>query len=385
MSDEIMKRIVMTGTPAEKGVAGDKGNVGGTGGPGQHGKMYDIPAPEDHKSHSAPSPSGALDAITDPMVFQYAHLIGSTGAMGATPEELEKLPAPGKAVSTDMMHAAAENMEQQIGMLTEEETLAQLKKQEFESENVFAAARANMLSIAFVIGLLLLHLRKLVNAGKKNWIEYITKAMPNLKKRTREKYMNIAEFPGILNHAPIGIDDAERLIQLLKPIRHLLDKTDPITCFFKQNDVVLDYQLIEKHELRTSIQAVITKDKLVRKDIEAEIKLCQDFSKVAGKLQSEDVAVMLDRKAKEGNTGPIAYMEEIIRRNGVRLSAEGETSEKSLPKRPVKYVNAESVKLKDTLQHLVSLKEDPKKLDRSHLEALRAAIDDAISYAFPSK
>jgi hypothetical protein len=209
--------------------------------------------------------------------------------------------------------------------------------------------------------------------------------MPNLKKRTREKYMNIAEFPGILNHAPIGIDDAERLIQLLKPIRHLLDKTDPITCFFKQNDVVLDYQLIEKHELRTSIQAVITKDKLVRKDIEAEIKLCQDFSKVAGKLQSEDVAVMLDRKAKEGNTGPIAYMEEIIRRNGVRLSAEGETSEKSLPKRPVKYVNAESVKLKDTLQHLVSLKEDPKKLDRSHLEALRAAIDDAISYAFPSK
>jgi len=385
MSDEIMKRIGMTGTPAEKGDAGDMGNVGKTGGPGPRGKEGGIPGLEDHEGQPAPISSGVLDAITDPMVYQYAHFIGSTGAMGATPEELEKLPSPGKPVTNDVMHAAAENMERQIGTLSEEETLAQLKKQESKSESVFASARANMLSIAFVIGLLLNHLRDLVIAGKKNWVEYITKTMPNLKTRTREKYMSIAGFPGILNHAPLGIDDAERLIQVLNPIQHLLDKSDPITGFFKQNGFVLDYQLIERHELRTLVQAVIDKDKLAQKKIEMDIKLSQDFSKVAGKLQAEDVAVMLDRKAKEGNTGPIAYMEEIIRRNGARLSAERDTSYTSLPKRPIKYINGESIKFKDTLLSLMNGQEDIKKLDRTHLEALRAAINDAISYAFPSK
>jgi len=386
MSDEIMKRIRMTGTPAEKGAAGDnKGTVGGTGGPGLDGKEGGIPVPEDYKSQSAPSPSGALDAINDPVAYQYAHIIGSTGAMGATPDALEKFPAPGKTVTNDVMNAASENMKQQIGTLSEEETLAQLKKQESKSESVFASARANMLSIAFVIGLLLHHLRDLVIAGKKNWVEYITKSMPMLKTRTREKYMSIAGFPGILNHAPLGIDDAERLIQLLSPIQHLLDKSDPITCFFKQNGVVLDYQLIERHELRTLVQAVIDKDKLAQKKIETDIKLSQDFSKVAGKLKPEDVAVMLDRKIKEGDNGPIAYMQEIIRRNGVRLSAEGDTSDTSLPKRPIKYINAESIKFKDTLLSLMNGQEDIKKLDRTHLEALRVAINDAISYAFPSK
>ena len=68
-------------------------------------------------------------------------------------------------------------------------------------------------------------------------------------------------------------------------------------------------------------------------------------------------------------------MEEVIANNGTRLN---EASDTQSPKQPIKYINAETVKLKSSIDRLLQENADLKKIDKTHLEALRAAVDNLL-------
>jgi hypothetical protein len=300
------------------------------------------------------------------------HFQGSTGAMGGTPEP-NLLIEDGKPVPTETLARVAAKTTDQIEKLSKEETLRQLKSQNMAAEGVFSSARSKMVSIGYIIGCLLVHLKSLVTAEGENWGDYIEREFPEMKRRTREKCMNLANTPGILKHAYLGIDATEQVIQAIKPIKHMLSKEDPIGDLFKRNGVILNYDQIEKGSLTSLVKGVIMRQKLLQKDLDINIQVTTDFNKVAGAVTAVDIAVMLDRK--DHGLPPAAYMEEVIANNGTRLN---EASDTQSPKQPIKYINAETVKLKSSIDRLLQENADLKKIDKTHLEALRAAVDNLL-------
>jgi len=365
MSVEIMKRNGMTGTPAEKGAAGDKGNVGGTGGPGLAGGPLTTQEADTHNTLP-------LDEDDETMRHLVTHFQGATGAMGGKPEPDVHL-EEGKPVPLETLQRVTNNTMGQIEKLNKEETLRQLKEENLAAEGVFSSARAKMVNIGYLMGCLLVHLKKLVIAEDENWGEYISREFPEMSRRTRDKCMNLANTSGILTHAHLGTDAAELVIQAIKPIKHMLSKEDPISDLFARNGITINYAQIEKSDLTPLVKGVITRQKLLQKDIEVDVRVSTDFNKVAGAVTAVDIAVMLDRK--EHGLAPQAYMEEVIANNGMRPN---EVSDTKSAKQPIKYINAETVKLKSSIDRLLEEKADLKKLDKTHLEALRASVNNLI-------
>ena len=355
-----------TSNIAEPAVQPGQYLAGGTGGPGAAGSKQ----ANNHPQHV--SPFGKSD--DDTMRHQYMHIVSSTGAMGArgsepTAVEIE----PDQPISAEVKAQAVDNLKEQVAKLTEKETLDELNRQSLVVDDVFAEARSKMLNVAYVQGTLLNHLEKLVLRRGDNWVEYIEKKMPNLKRKSREKYMKIAETPGILIHARMGIDRAEQVIQVIVPIRHMLDEKDPMGDLFKRNGAELDYANLDKLELRRLVKAVIEKERLAAKGIKVSLELVKEFHLLADKITPEDMAILVDRKSR--GESPETYLLEVIQRNGVRGHGVATSKEK---KPPVKYVNAESVKLAEGIRNLLAGTVDPSKVDTIHLEALQKAVAELI-------
>lgn len=346
-------------------------SIGATGGTGAPGGM-----PSTDPLSPPPPPStpaiGSLGEDDDPMRHMLMHFQGSTGAMGGTPEPDVQI-EDGKPVPMETLARVAEKTTGQIEKLSKEETLRQLKSQNVAAEGVFNSARSKMVSIGYIIGCLLVHLKSLVIAEGENWGDYIEREFPEMKRRTREKCMNLANTPGILKHAYLGVDAAEQVIQIVSPIKHILSKEDPIGDLFERNGVILNYDEIDKGTLKDVAKGVISREKLLKKGLDVEVRVTTDFNRIAGAVTPVDIAVMVDRK--EHNLSPQAYMEEVIGKNGMRPN---EASDTQSTKQPIKYINAETVKLKSSIERLLEEKTDLKKLDKTHLEALRAAVDTLL-------
>ncbi len=346
-------------------------SIGATGGTGAPGGMPST----DPLSPPPPPPAptvGYLGEDDDPMRHMLMHFQGSTGAMGGTPEPDVQI-EDGKPVPQETLARVAGNVTDQIEKLNREETLRQLKSQTLTADGVFSAARAKMVNIAYVIGCLLAHYKKLVIADGENWADASKKDLPEMSRRTIDKYLNLANTPGILKHAYLGIDAAEQIIQIVSPIKHILSKEDPIGDLFERNGVALNYDEIDKVTLKDVVKGVISREKLLKKGLDVEVRITTDFSRIAGAVTPVDIAVMIDRK--EHDLSPQAYMEEVIGKNGMRPN---EASDTQSPKQPIKYINAETVKLKSSIERLLEEKADLKKLDKTHLEALRAAVDTLL-------
>jgi len=342
--------------------------TGGTGGPGgvPSSGTEDVSLPK-------PVPTvGAPGNDDDPMRHMLMHFQGSTGAMGGKPEPDAQV-EEGKPIPQEMLQRVVENTTGQIEKLTKDEALLQLKSQHVAAEEIYASARTKMVNIGYLIGCLLAHLKSLVIAEGENWGDFSDRELPEMSRRTRDKCMNLADTPGILKHAYLGTDAAEQVIQIIKPIKHMLSKEDPISDLFERSGIKLNYAEIEKSELKLLVQAVITRQKLLPKKIDIEVQTIIDFSKVAGPVTAIDTAVMLDRVAHE--LSPAEYMVEVIAKNGLRPN---DVSDTNSPKHPIKYINAETVKLKNSIDRLLEEEVNLKKLDKTHLEALRTAVDNLL-------
>ena len=344
------------------------GATGGTGGPGG------TPTSASENAPISPSvlPGVFVGEEDDPMRHLVMHFQGSTGAMGGTPDPNVQLEAD-KPVSQETVNLVRDNMTGQIEKLDKAETLRQLKAQNLAAEDVFGSARSKMLNIGYVIGQLLCHLKKLVIDDGENWGDYIQDNLPEMSRRSLDKYMNIANTPGILKHAYLGIDAAEKVIQTIAPIKHMLSKEDPIGDLFSRNGITVDYSQVEKGTLKGLVKGVISREKLLKKGIEIEVQVAIDFSNVAGAITAVDIAVMIDRM--DHGLSPQKYMEEVIANNGTRPN---DVSDVTTSKKPIHYINAETVKLKNSIERLLDGKSDLKKVDRTHLEALSKVLDSLL-------
>ena len=360
--------LKVTGQPnGATGATGGIGSIGKTGGPGLPG----LPITTTEDATIKPLHQDEGDETMRHLVM---HFQGATGAMGGKPEQDVHIEA-GKPIPVETLQRVTTNMTDQIEKLNKDQTLLQLKEQNMAAEGVFGSARAKMVNIGYVIGCLLAHLKKLVMAeGTENWGDYISREFPEMSRRTREKCMNLANTSGILKHADIGVDAAELVIQAIKPIKHMLSKEDPIGDLFARSGITFNYAQIEKGHLTPMIKGVITRQKLLQKDLDVDVRVSTDFNKVAGSVTAVDIAVMLDRK--EHGLSPQGYMEEVIANNGTRPN---DASDTNSPKKPIKYINAETVKLKSFIEHLLEDKADLKKLDLTHLEALSTAVNNLIA------
>jgi hypothetical protein len=344
------------------------GGTGGTGGAGKKPATEPASPPAPISLTPVASISGDDD---DPMRHMLMHFIGSTGAMGGKPNPV-KIEA-GKPIPQETLQQVVGGAVKQIGKLSKVKTLHEVKNQCQAANGVFNSAHSKMVNINYMIGCLLMHLKKLVIEDGENWGDYTQTNLPEMSRRTIDKCINLANTPGILTHAYLGVDAAEQVIQTISPIKHMLSKEDPIGDLFKRNGIILNYGQIEKGSLKSIVQGVISREKLQKKDMEIDVTVSIDFHKLAGAVTAVDVAVMLDRK--EHGLSPQGYMEEVIANNGTRPN---EVSRDTSSKPPIKYINAETVKLKSSIDRLLENGLDIKKLDKTHLEALKTAVDNLL-------
>lgn len=346
--------------------------IGATGGTGAPGSMPSTAPASPPLPPSIPPTGEYASEEDDPMRHMLMHFQGATGAMGGTPEPNVKMQS-GTPIPQETLVRVAENTTGQIEKLSKEETLRQLKSQHLEAGRIFSAARSKMINIGYLIGCLLAHYKKLVIKDGENWAEAIKNNLPEMSRRTIDKYLNLASTPGILNHAHLGIDAAEQVIQTIAPLKSFLSKDDPIGHLFEMHGMPLNYDQMEKGNLKHVVRGVLTRIKLQRKEIEITAKIATDFSRLAGAVTAVDIAVMLDRQEHGGS--PEKYMEEVIANNGTRPN---EASDVHTSKQPIRYINAETVKLKNSIDRLLEENADLKKVDKTHLEALRAAVDSLL-------
>ena len=135
---------------------------------------------------------------------------GASGSvMGGKPEPDVHL-EEGKPVPLETLQRVTNNTMGQIEKLNKEETLRQLKEENLAAEGVFSSARAKMVNIGYLMGCLLVHLKKLVIAEDENWGEYISREFPEMSRRTRDKCMErmgIAHKPTLKHYVLRLISD----------------------------------------------------------------------------------------------------------------------------------------------------------------------------------
>lgn len=365
-----------------------RGGTGGTGGPGQEKESTTIGASNpNHKKKNGGAAALTPDYFApgtfgdDPMLYQYKHLVGTTGAMGGKGDDpnITKL-SPGQSVTPKDMVDVKTEFERKLENLDEKKTLEFLHEQMVVTKEVINTALANQLSVAWPSGGFFSHQKKLILKRNGNWGEEIEPILKELgvSRRTMDKYVNIYSTPGILNHPGLGIDLAEEAIQAMKPVLHMLDKEDPLADFLKINGMPLDYSQVKRRDLRTITKNAIATNKMRRNGIPVDYKITSDFIRLAKKVTPIDLAVMNDRK--ERGLEPLDYMREVIAANGARPGAR----EEEVPvKRRIKYFNGESVKMVDQIKAILEDDStDKDKIDKTHLETLRNAVNDLFTRFF---
>lgn len=125
-----------------------------------------------------------------------------------------------------------------------------------------------------------------------DWTKWISAKLPNLKKRSREKYMNIAGVPMVETHLEYGV---ERLAEFGSFYASKSDeeqktmKPDPFNKYLKKFNVRIGTTYDERRE---HIDAVLEVSKLERLGMEFPLEVMLSFLRVQDALTGDDEPVL---------------------------------------------------------------------------------------------
>jgi len=269
------------------GGTGGAGFTGGTGGTGGTGFIGSTGA-----SGLGGDVGKAINSIMDlnESVEDFAKQVAYTGLYGAT----------GGAGGIGTLEDAA-NKNVSLADISQEfsEQIDQLKDTEVilkdfnECQGVFnlVMSKTNAVNayFAFMQGKRLLKLQSIRSMqNSRDWIKWITAKLPNLKKRTREKYMSLAAVPGVENHFEYGVERLAEFGAIYSP-KSETDKTalgsDPFSNYMKS----FNLEMGTSHDERKNyVDAVIEVSKLNRIGVDFPLDVMTNFLRVQDPLTSEE-------------------------------------------------------------------------------------------------
>lgn len=292
------------------GGTGGAGFTGGTGGTGGTGFIGSTGA-----SGLGGDVGKAINSIMDlnESVEDFAKQVAYTGLYGATGGAggigtLED--AANKNVS---LADISQKFSEQIDQLKDTEVIL---KDFNECQGVFnlVMSKTNAVNayFAFMQGKRLLKLQS-IRSGKnsRDWIKWITAKLPNLKKRTREKYMSLAAVPGVENHFEYGVERLAEFGVIYSP-KSDPDKTalgsDPFSNYMKS----FNLEMGTSHDERKNyVDAVIEVNKLNRIKVEFPLDVMINFLRVQDPLTAEE-RKHLKKLYDENQQKPVDLLTQII-------------------------------------------------------------------------
>ena len=260
------------------GSTGGTGGMGYTGGSGSSGLGGEV-----GKAISSIMDMGE-NVETFAKKVAYAGLYGATGGQGQ-PGSLEDAIKDSNSLS-DLGKKFSEQVDRMNDL---EAILKDFNECQTPLDLVLNKTNAVNAYFAFMQGKRLLKLQGIRSQqNSRDWIKWISGKLPNLKKRSREKYMSLASVPGVENHLEYGV---ERLAEFgsLYSSRSDEEKAqlgpDPFRTYMKELNVNMDSSYDER---RDYIDAVLEVSKLERIGVEFDLEVMASFLRVQDPLTGEE-------------------------------------------------------------------------------------------------
>jgi hypothetical protein len=303
-------------------------------GPYEGGSMDDHEAKEAHQDYSGftggTGASGlggavgqAISSILDmnESVETFAQKVAYAGLYGATGGEGELGSIENNIKSGVSLADMSKKFSKKISLMNDPDAiLKDFTECQTTLELVEYKTNAVKAYYALMQGKRLLKLQALrAEKNSRNWIEWISNKLPNLKKRTREKDMSLASFPGVESHLADGV---ERLAEFgthysfLSDEQKMLLGDDPYKTYMEKFKVPMDSSY-EEH--RHMIDAVLEVSKLNRMKVDCSLEVMLKFLRIEDPLKGDE-RKHLKKLAETDPSAPAALLEKIIKKDLKRVN-----------------------------------------------------------------
>lgn len=185
---------------------------------------------------------------------------------------------------------------------------------------------------AFMQGTRLRKIQRL-RGNEKDWIKWIAEKLPNLKKRSREKYMSLASVPSVENHLEYGV---ERLAEYgsIYSSKSEDEKTamgpDPFMDYMKKFNIPMNTTLEER---KIHVDAAIEVTKLNTIGVEFDPEVMVSFLRVQDSLTGEE-RKHLKKLYQEDPQKPVDLLNRIIAKELKRKNLIAGTDNPPAPEKP---------------------------------------------------
>lgn len=224
----------------------------------------------------------------DESIETFAKKVAYAGLHGATGEQGQLGSLDDAIKNVDSLSSLSKKFADQVDKIGSIETiLKDFNECQTTLDLVLNKTNAVNAYFAYMQGTRLRKIQRL-RGNETDWIKWIAGELPNLKKRSREKYMSLASVPGVENHLEYGV---ERLAEFgsffSSKSKNDRDKmgSDPFSWYMKKFNVNMETSYDERRE---HIDAVLEVSKLERLGIELPLDVMRSFLRVQDPLTGEE-------------------------------------------------------------------------------------------------
>lgn len=276
--------LSVTGGPGRPQDSDDTSSTGGTGGMGYTG------------GSGASGFGGGLGKKVDSImnieegVDTFARNVTGTGLYGATGGPGQHGPLDKVPMDNSSLAAMGKQFEDKINkMASIDDIVDDFHTCQTTLDLVLQKTNAVNALFAFMQGKRLLRIKALfIQGNNKDWQKWIPTKVPNLEKRTRQKYMNLASVPMVETHLEYGV---ERLAQFgsFYASKTKDEKTemnpDPFRWYLEKFNVNMDTSYDERREY---VDSVLEVGKLERMGLEFPLEVMTSFLRVQDPLTGDE-------------------------------------------------------------------------------------------------
>jgi hypothetical protein len=225
-----------------------------------------------------------------------------------------------------------------------------------EANKVINMAARNYAERAIEIGTVCIFLKELTRGSNEPWGVWAQTNLPFLGKRNRQKFMRLAKRSDCHDYTHLGVDRLDVLCSLTEDSA----EEEPIKALFGKYDIPFDETSeVNMTEFRNQIDAAISNERLVKKDLEINFDLVKNAVDAKVNFNSAMIKKIKDIKDCDGN--PETYIRNLTITQGSQGSQGSDDPDTDSQKRYQDF-NSLSSQLVKTIDYIVK--------DTDHLDSL---------------
>lgn len=300
MSSENKPNISVTGGPGKPhnsdgtsstSSTGGTGGMGFTGGSGASGLGGEV--------------GKAIDSIMDmeESVGNYAKKVVYAGLFGATGGQGQLGSLDNAIKDSESLSVLSKKFWEQTEKVDDIDTLlGQFAECQTKFDLLTCKTNAAKAYFAYIQGTRLRKIQR-IRGNETDWIKWISKKLPNIGKRTRERYMSLAGVPGVEHHLEYGVerlaDFGAIYLSKVNDDEQLKKDLDPFSTYMKNYNVPKDSTYEER---RNHIDAAYEVERLNGVKLEFPFDVMLKFMRAQKPLTGKERAYLKELGTEEAVT-----------------------------------------------------------------------------------